>query len=55
MRGVPPRSLPHLHGAPRTWRGRVGLALVLAGAAAGCGGDRRRPVTGVPCAAAAAP
>jgi len=32
-----------------------GLAVVLAGAAAGCGGDRRRPVTGVPCAAAAAP
>jgi hypothetical protein len=28
---------------------------VLAGAAAGYGGDRRRPVTGVPCAAAAAP
>jgi hypothetical protein len=29
--------------------------VVLAGAAAGYGGDRRRPVTGVPCAAAAAP
>ena len=26
--------------------------MVLAGAAAECGGDRRRPVTGVPCAAA---
>jgi hypothetical protein len=32
-----------------------GLVVVLAGAAAGYGGDRRRPVTGVPRAAAAAP
>ena len=29
-----------------------GLVVVLAGAAAGYGGDRKRPVTGVPCAAA---
>ena len=39
----------------RTQRERVGLVVVLAGAAAGYGGDRTRPVTGVPCAAAAAP
>jgi hypothetical protein len=39
----------------RTWRDDDGLVVVLAGAAAGYGGDRGRPVTGVPCAAAAAP
>ena len=39
-------------GIRRTWREADGLAVVLAGAAAGYGGDRRRPVTGVPCAAA---
>jgi hypothetical protein len=33
-------------GGGRTWRGADGLAVVLAGAAAGYGGDRRRPVTG---------
>ena len=42
-------------GDRRTCREGDGLAVVLAGAAAGYGGDRRRPVTGVPCAAAAAP
>jgi hypothetical protein len=31
------------------------LVVMLAGAAGGYGGDRRRPVTGVPCAAAVAP
>jgi hypothetical protein len=29
----------------RIWRAAVGLAVVLAGAAAGYGGDRRQPVT----------
>ena len=46
MRGVPARSLSHLHGFRRTWRERDGLAGVLAGAAAGYGEDRGRPVTG---------
>ena len=55
MRGVPARWLGHSHGFRRTRRERVGLAVVLAGAAAGYGGNRRRPVTGAPCAAAAAP
>jgi hypothetical protein len=55
MRGVPPRSLGHLHGDRRIRRSADGLIVVLAGVAAGYGGDRRRPVTGVPCAAAAAP
>ena len=54
MRGVPARWLSHLHGFRRTWREGDGLAVVLAGAAAGYGGNRRRPVTGPPCAAAAA-
>ena len=46
MRGVPAPSLWHLHDSWRIWRVVVGLAMVLAGAAAGYGGDRRRPVTG---------
>ena len=33
-------------GVRRTWRVGVGLIVVLAGATAGYGGDRRRPVTG---------
>jgi hypothetical protein len=33
-------------GDRRTWHMGVGLAVVLAGAAAGYGGNRRRPVTG---------
>ena len=47
MRGVPPRWLRHLPGDRRIWRNPGGLAVVLAGAAAGYGGDRMRPVTGV--------
>jgi hypothetical protein len=55
MRGVPARRCDIF-----TTSGALGveadrLVVVLAGAAAGYGGDRRRPVTGVPCAAAAAP
>ena len=46
MRGVPVRSLGHSPGGRRTWRESDGLAVVLGGAAAGYGGDRRRPVTG---------
>ena len=55
MRGVLPGSLRYLHGSRRTWRVADRLAVVLADAAAGYGGDRRRPVTGVPCVAVAAP
>ncbi len=46
MRGIPVRPLRH---SPGDWRARRdidGLAVVRAGAAAGYGGDRRRPVTG---------
>ena len=46
MRGVPACWLWHLHGSRRIWREDDGLAVVLAGVAAGYGGDRRRPVTG---------
>jgi hypothetical protein len=46
MRGVPARWLGRLHGSWRAWREGDGLAVVLVGAAAGYGGDRRRPVTG---------
>ena len=54
MRGVPARSLWHLPGDRRIWRGGDGLVL-LAGVAAGTyRGDRMRPVLGEPCAAAAA-
>ncbi len=42
MRGVPARSLSHLHGFRRTWRERDGPAVVLAGAAPGYGEDRGR-------------
>ncbi len=54
MRGVPARWLWHSFGDWRTLREGDRPAVVLAGAAAGYGGDRGRPVTGVPCAAAAA-
>src|SRR5258708_17030737 len=39
MRGVPSPSLGHLHGSWRTWREGDRLAVELAGAAAGRGGD----------------
>ncbi len=50
MRGVPPGSLRHLHGSRRTRRVADRLAVVLAGAAAGYGGDRGRPVMRMPSA-----
>jgi hypothetical protein len=43
---VPARRLRHSHGLRHIWLGLVGLAVVLAGAAAGYGEDRKRPVTG---------
>ncbi len=52
MRGVPARCCHNSPGDRRARRESDGLAVVLAGAAAGYGGDRRRPVPGVPCAAA---
>jgi hypothetical protein len=55
MRGVPALSLRHLHGFRCTWRDVDGLAVVLAGAAAGYGEDRSGRSPGVPCAAVDAP
>jgi hypothetical protein len=55
MCGVPAWRLWHLSGDRRTIGDADGLVVVLASAAAGYGGDRRRPVTGVLCAAVAAP
>jgi len=46
MRGVPARRLRHSQGLQHIWRESDGPAAVLAGAAAGYGGDRRRRVTG---------
>ena len=46
MRGVPSRWLWHLPGDRCTRRDADGLVVVLAGAAAGYGGDRRWPVAG---------
>jgi hypothetical protein len=47
MRGVPVRwAVAPFPDSRRAWREVVDLAVVLAGAAAGYGGDRRRPVTG---------
>jgi hypothetical protein len=41
MRGVPALvAVTHSSGDRRTWRDVIGLAVVLAGAAAGYGGDR---------------
>jgi hypothetical protein len=46
MRGVPACWLRHLHGFRRARRVDVGLTVMLAGAAAGYGGNRVRPVSG---------
>jgi len=49
MRGVPVRWLGHLHGSRHAWRDGDSLAVVLARAAAGYGGDRRWPVEAATC------
>ena len=46
MRGVPARSLRHLHGDRRTRREADGLAVVGGAVRGRYSGDRRRPVTG---------
>jgi hypothetical protein len=55
MRGAPSRGSDTFHGSRRIWRVVEGLAVVLAGAAAGYGRDRSGRSPGVPCAAADAP
>ena len=55
MRGVPAPVAVTSSRLPAHLREDDSLAVVLAGAAAGYGGDRKRTVTGVPCAAVAAP
>jgi hypothetical protein len=53
MRGVPALvAVTFSHGDRRTRREGDVLAVVLVGAAAGCGGDRSGRSAGVPCAAA---
>ena len=56
MRGVPALvTVTHFSGDWRTRRDAIGLAVVLADAAARYGEDRSGRSPGVPCAAAAAP